>query len=537
MEREYCLQKKNLFKRWFTDSNYAAFIGALIAGLLTHAVIMIRQPVCADPVLFMDWYKSESWFLFNQGRWATNIFTVLRGYLVDPVLCTVITVFSMALSAAMAADLFGLKEKKWAALAGAAMAVHPYIANSLMYYSTDGTLLYAAAVLSVWLIYKSDFKAPIRIGLAGILQIFVLGASQGYICILTFLPVILFVLQILDRKVSGKEAKKNFLFCVISCIIGFAGYMLVWKYFIAKYEITTLYGGAEGYTLSSVITGLPNSLKRIYGEFFSYFFGESIVHNAYWARGIIYGITLMLSLAGLAITVVRNVVRKQVRLLDAVLCLCAVLVSPIAAISIDLVVANYNFYLMMANAFVFVIPMLCKLFEDCLEAGWMKRVYRAFGFAGCALLVWTYALSDIAGYLVLDQTSVQTKELATRVLYRLEETEGFSYDTPVCFIGQPNEVCYQHDPHLVEACPGSTFLQQGVFSGIWENSDGWGLYIYRYCGVKLNYYSNGMQNRIRELAETPEFESRGCYPAQDSVGIIDGVMVVKLGEYDASAPD
>ena len=58
MEREYCLQKKNLFKRWFTDSNYAAFIGALIAGLLTHAVIMIRQPVCADPVLFMDWYKS-----------------------------------------------------------------------------------------------------------------------------------------------------------------------------------------------------------------------------------------------------------------------------------------------------------------------------------------------------------------------------------------------------------------------------------------------------------------------------------------------
>ncbi len=537
MEQGSCAQKRNPFTRWFTDSNYAAFIGAIIAGLLTHAVIMIRQPVCADPVLFMDWYKSESWFLFNQGRWATNIFTVLRGYLVEPVLSTVITVFSMALSAAMVSDLFELKEKKWAAMAGAAMAVHPFVANSLMYYSTGGTLIYAAAVLSIWIVYKSDFRGWVRLLAAVVLQTFVLGASQTYVCIMTFLPVVMFVFQILTRNVSGREAKKSFLICVFSCAAAFAAYMLVWRYFIVSKGITQIYGGASELSFVTVIKELPRSAKKTYETFFEYLFGESIVHNAYWKRNIVNAVILILAIACSLAVLIRNIIGKKTGTLDAVLCLLGIIVIPVAAVSISLVVVNYEFYLMMASAFGLILPALCKVFEMGFASGWPKRICKGVAFAGCALLVWTYALSDIAGYLVLDQTFVQTKELATRVLYRLEETEGFSYDMPVCFIGQPNEVCYQHDPHLVEACPGSTFLQEGVFSGIWENSDGWGLYIYRYCGVKLNYYSNGMQNRIRELAETAEFESRGCYPAQDSVGIIDGVMVVKLGEYDASAPD
>ena len=46
-----------------------------------------------------------------------------------------------------------------------------------------------------------------------------------------------------------------------------------------------------------------------------------------------------------------------------------------------------------------------------------------------------------------------------------------------------------------------------------------------------------MQDRIRELASTEEFSQRSCFPAEDSIGMIEGVMVVKLGEYDPSLPD
>ena len=48
--------------------------------------------------------------------------------------------------------------------------------------------------------------------------------------------------------------------------------------------------------------------------------------------------------------------------------------------------------------------------------------------------------------------------------------------------------------------------------------------------MKLNYYSNGMQDRIRELMETKEFKDMGRFPDNSCIQIIDGTLVVKLGE-------
>lgn len=218
--------------------------------------------------------------------------------------------------------------------------------------------------------------------------------------------------------------------------------------------------------------------------------------------------------------------------MDIILLLLLIASIPLAAYSVFLIVTEYDFYLMTASAFLAITPFGLAIIDDFESLNKYERYIRGCAVGLICVIVWTFIWSDNAGYMLVNNTYRQTKSLAERILIRMEETEGFSYDMDVCFIGQPSHSAYQKNNKLIEASPGGTFDQVGVWPGIWENSDGWGIYIRQFCGVRLNYYSNGMQDRIVDLSEYPEFKNAGVFPAGDSVQIIDNVMVVKLGEVD-----
>lgn len=530
---------ENVFRRmihWFSGNRKYAFLSAFIAGILTYSVLMIRQPVAADPVLFMDWFVPEDWFLYSQGRWTMRILACFRGFLIEPVLCSLITIATIAALAAIVVDLFEIKNVLWVIISSIGIVVHPYFANTLMYYFMTGTPVYLFMSIPFWICYRSRMPVFWRILLAALMLTIALGSYQPSISFMTMLPVLMLILDIVSMK-DRKVVWTRFGCALISCLLSCIAYMVIWKVLCKLNNISDFYGGADTYTISNTLINLPQIIVEIYQNFFSFFFQDSIVHNTYWYRDIIFCIVFALVGVNLCLYFVHNKRNKGIKIKDIIFCLAAISIIPLAAMSICLIVTKYDFYLMMAHAFVLIVPLFCKLMEqDCGRRMW-KMIYQWAGLFCMVWIVWTYALSDIAGFIALHQTTTQTKDIASRVLIRLEDHEDFSYDMPVCFIGQPDDTCYNIDDNIVKASPGSTFLQQGVFPGIWENSDGWGLYIYRYCGVKLNYYSNGMQDRIRKLATTDAFTSRPCFPAEDSIGLIDGVMVVKFGEYDPSLPD
>ena len=70
------------FLEHFKRDRLIAFKSAIIAGLLTHLVLMILQPVVADPVIYMNWVKAGEYELYSQGHWSWNLLMMLRGYIV-----------------------------------------------------------------------------------------------------------------------------------------------------------------------------------------------------------------------------------------------------------------------------------------------------------------------------------------------------------------------------------------------------------------------------------------------------------------------
>ena len=99
------------FLEHFKRDRLIAFKSAIIAGLLTHLVLMILQPVVADPVIYMNWVKAGEYELYSQGHWSWNLLMMLRGYIVQPILSTIITIFSTALMAVIIIELFDIKGK------------------------------------------------------------------------------------------------------------------------------------------------------------------------------------------------------------------------------------------------------------------------------------------------------------------------------------------------------------------------------------------------------------------------------------------
>lgn len=524
---------------YFQNNRLVAFKSAMLAGIIAHLTLMILQPVSADPVLYMDWVKAGEYELYSQGHWAWNILMMLRGYIVQPVLSTLITIFSTSIMAVLIIDLFDIKGNLSVIIASASIAVHPHIANTLMYYYSAGTIGNALVVLSIWILYKFRNKTYIRILLSTLLLTIMIAFYQPYISTATLLSLLLLILNLIqcrEKKASWIQFLQSVFVCGLSSIL----YLLIWKILCYFNGITSFYGGASSYNLVNTIKRLPSILTNIYLNFWNYFFSDSILHNTYWHRNICNSILFILIGILLSIILLNNFSLRKIKCLDCIVIVFLFLAIPPAALSISLIVTDYNFYLMMAQSFLLFVPLFCK-FSELIKYNNSISLIKSLCKWGiilcCIYTTWTFILSDIAGYMLLNQTYIQTKELASRILIQLEQHEDFTYDVEVCFIGQPelqnNRLNYQ----LVQASPGSTFTQNGVWPEIWENSDGWGRYIKQFCGVKLNYYSNGMQDRIRELANTSEFAERGCFPAKDSIGMIDGVMVVKLGEYDPSLPD
>ena len=391
------------FLEHFKRDRLIAFKSAIIAGLLTHLVLMILQPVVADPVIYMNWVKAGEYELYSQGHWSWNLLMMLRGYIVQPILSTIITIFSTALMAVIIIELFDIKGKLAIIIAASSIAVHPHIANTLMYYYSAGTIGNFLVVLSIWIIYKFQSSAFTKILLSTFFLTIMLAFYQPYISTATLLSLLLLILDLLHCK-KKKSTWSHFFQCICVCGISSVLYLIIWKILCHFNNIYSFYGGASSYGLGNTLKRLPSIIFHIYSNFFDYFFTDSILHNSYWYRDVC-NLILFIGLISIFIILIKNNVQEgKYNKFDIITLIFCVLLIPIAALSICLIVTDYNYYLMMAQSFLLFVPLFCKLSEmgSACTKHFSQNMLLKWGIILCCIYTtWTFALSDIAGYMLL----------------------------------------------------------------------------------------------------------------------------------------
>lgn len=516
-----------------SDNQKMSFLAAMIAGFLAHATYLCVQPVCADPVLFMDYVKFGEYQLVNQGRYLFNIGTFLRGYLVITSIAVLFLIFSCALTSVFLVDYFRIKNKFYAVLTGALVASNPCIVHASFLPATSHVVVMQVFfVVSLGFLYRRKKRYITKFLLNTVVLWAALGMGQAFISFYTLLALLLFIKSYLLEKTDRIAIWKNFICSVAACIAGCGLYMGIWKLLRDICKVDVLYGGAGEYSIKNMLVHFPSNFVKAYHIFADYFFKDSVVQNTYWHREYVNFIFLLVAIFLICMVMYEKWKSHILNKIDVAVVVIMTALIPPAALSVIFIVTDYTYYLLMAYPFVLIFPFAFS-FLEAVSNRQNKKAICEWIMSGCALFsIWTLLLSENAGYMYMNQTYIQTKEAASRILDRIEQLDGFTYDMPVCFIGQPSGPAFEKDERLLQASPGGVFGETGVWPGIWENSDGWGRYIYQFSGVRLNYFTNGMQDEIVAIARTQQFKSMGVFPAKDSVNMIHGVVVAKLGEVD-----
>jgi len=117
--------------------------------------------------------------------------------------------------------------------------------------------------------------------------------------------------------------------------------------------------------------------------------------------------------------------------------------------------------------------------------------------------------------------------MMNRLAMRIEETEGWHGDMPVCLVGSN---CLINDNYIVEVpeldsvknMPG-TFYRQGYSDEA----------IYQYFKVFLHFPMDVVDEEAKnKLLSSPEYAQMKSYPDKDSIKIIDDTLVIKFEDED-----
>lgn len=159
--------------------------------------------------------------------------------------------------------------------------------------------------------------------------------------------------------------------------------------------------------------------------------------------------------------------------------------------------------------------------NDC--SSFTEKYINGYVIASVCIFVWIVMNIQLANlsYIkkeIINQTTLSTM---TRVLTRIEQLDGYVYgETPVAFIGNVS----LHTPVK------GTDTVNGI-TGMESNSS------ITYPGIYARYFENELQYKIQvcnsqksdELKMNPYVKGMGVFPAKDSIQLVDGIVIVKMG--------
>ena len=136
------------------------------------------------------------------------------------------------------------------------------------------------------------------------------------------------------------------------------------------------------------------------------------------------------------------------------------------------------------------------------------------------MVIWNFILVANISYLNMYQRYKKDYTLATRLLNRIEQSEYYSSNIPIIFIGNEYskkiENIYDEDIRYVTGANGNS-----IFNSDFHLKQ----FIKYYLGVELVTPS---EEKIEEIKNSYLIDEIGVFPDNDFIKIIDNIIVVKF---------
>lgn len=495
----------------------AAFFSCLITGYLVHLYAFTNTIPNSDGLDRV--YDTQQMTI--SGRWFLHFVSVLNDYTQMPAAIGLLSLLFLSLAAVLVTQLLSLKSGVLAGLAGALMAAFPCTGYMFLYMFTASAYSVAIflAVLSVWLAARRGKGG----WLLGVLCLaFSMGIYQAYVTVAISLSLLLVLRETLRPKA---QCKKTIAFGVRMAAYLAAGAVLYYAILMIFLKVKDLellsYLGMDAASSGYPFGQLPRLLVSTYAQVFKFFFCAGADNT--FANGFLVAVDILALLAGVYFLVRYVADRKlhrdgwRIAIAIAMLALLPLgmnfgqLLSPFSTPTPLMKYAFVTVYLLVLFA-----ADLC----DSRQPGWHAGALAA----GTSALLLLFCLNtNNLLYTASAQAHRATESYATRLLSRIESCPGYETGMEVVIIGTvPEEQLSADIPSYAQVSHYSVPEN----SALLRNK-----HIYYYLNDWLNFPAEEPdEETMIAVSASEEFADMPLYPAQGSVQVLDGRVVVKLRE-------
>lgn len=448
------------------------------------------------------------WPWLSVGRPLLPLFDALSGTASAPWLLGLLFLLWLFLASVLAIRILHIHGTAARALLCGLLCTNVCLAGLPAHYTfcvSNYALSLLAALAGAWLFCRCR-----RGGVLGVYCIaFSMLLYQAY-----FIAAVAFCFFAAVRMLArGEKARTVLLRGVRYLALLAAGFFL---YYLSWSALCSIYGEQKvrmgDLTLSH---GFPAFLKAFAGSF-SHFF--SIQLSPEHPMGRLVPAVRLLVMAVILIWLLGWLMDRELPRSNKILLALSVCLLPaVLDLSYTFFSVMYNLTLVSVNlGFLGVFMLLCLTCPA--PAAPMRRRWQAAALALAAALSWQNIVYSNEIYMKMELNKASTLSLFTRVVERIEQTEGYiPGETPVAFSGM---------------LPTNQLLAHGRKGYEWATGYYTGAAAYDYADTwTTQYYIQDYLNYPMNITAPPEAEELAgmpAFPLRGSIQWIDGVLVVKL---------
>ena len=491
------------------------FLCVFCFGLVAHGYCYFNANFSHD--ILWDLYEESPDSMVGMGRYLRPVYRLLRGNFTLPAFNGFLQLVFLSLSAYLITELLGIRKKGLILLTCGVLVTNSTVAlmNASFLHDSDAyAFALLMAMLGVWTAVNQKRGILISIGFFFVS----LGIYQAYINSAIYLFLMLALLELLEgepvKKVYGKGLCRM-LAIAAAMVLYYIGHLLVLK-------ITGIPENSSYNTITGVVSGgvgdiLSRVYRLLYGEMVWFFFPSS------YRRPLVVVVNLLLlALAGfILISLGRQGKLKRESWLGllGVLALIPFGMNAVTLLSnVCHSVTIYSFFL----SYVLVFALAERYLQLPSQP---RKVPKAAVFCLTGLLLFDNCLYSNTAYLKKQLEADATLSVFTRVLERMERTEGYvTRETPVAIIGSLSDSPLSKDR---EGFPRNGLGLVANYSTTYLSNH------QKYIGYYLGYPAVFADSLLQwNLEHDQRVLDMPLFPEKGSIQMIDGTMVVKFSQPD-----
>ncbi len=486
-----------------------AFFATFCMGLLTHLYMLTNKLPNHDYVYNI--HGDQLIWPLSLGRWFLNAVTSLSSYFSLPWVIGVLTILYLALAAVFVIAILDLYRPVPILLCCGLLATYPALADTLGYMFTADGYLFAMflSALAVW--FWQNKKGLYGVIGCSIFLSLAVGIYQAYLSFAIYLILIRLILDIFEQKYTDKELLKKGGLALAggACgmILYYIGLLIMMKYHGVSFAD---YMGID----ETAVPGISRIFSTLFRDtiaFAEMFIGGNSDFTAYELLNMVF--IIMLFAAYIMIFIKTKLYKRK---LQAVLLVVASLLFIPAAYIFDFISQDVIYRFLMLYCLVLLYLLLVKL-TDAWLAGWFAETTMVL----IAAIVLNFGLIDNIAYYNLNLCWEQTYATAIQMQERITALDEYAPEKRILITGtietNDREWLQSRIPYLIGTDDVNLMRNQS--------------FIITILNVDLGMNLDGVNNEERERTLASEaYDRMPCWPAGDSVQVIDDVIVIKLSE-------